>query len=75
MKFRTRDQLSAWKTNAAIKAAHEQLGDYDRQLVDEAAAIIYRECRQRHTGKTPLGLGPAGRLELLAKLGIWMLEE
>jgi hypothetical protein len=75
MKYRTSSALNAWETNAAIKAAHEQLGDYDRQLVDEAAAIIYRECRKRHTGKTPLGLGPAGILELLAKLGIWMLEE
>ena len=75
MKYRTSSQLNALDTNAAIKAAYGSLGDHDRVLIDDVAALLYKVCHDRHTGKTPLGLGKAGTLEVLAKLGIWMLEE
>jgi hypothetical protein len=57
-----------------MKKAYERLERADRAMIDELTQDLEDGLDERHTGRTPLMFGRKSTLELLAKLGVWMID-
>ena len=60
-------------TSKEIQSAYEALTPEDKRQIDVIADRFHKRLKARHTGLTPLGMGRGQILEVLAKLGLFMV--
>lgn len=61
-------------TSEMIQNAYNKLEPLERMWLDKQADTLEAGVKLRHTGNNSLMFGRTQALELLAKLGIWMVE-
>jgi hypothetical protein len=61
-------------SNDEIELAYQALPADEKTAIDSMAKKLETELKARHTGKTPLMFGRKQALEVLAKTGIWLIQ-
>ena len=61
-------------SNELIERVYQSLPADQQDLLDDLAIALETEIKRRHTGKAPIMFGRKHAFEIIAKLGIWLVQ-